>query len=50
MVIINGKLYTMEGRIIENGFVRTRGNKIEEVGAMETFTKTLYTIINGEIV
>ncbi len=39
MVIINGKLYTMEGQIIENGFVRTRKSKIEELGAMDTYKK-----------
>ncbi len=37
MVIINGKIYTMEGYIIENGYVRTKGNVIEQLGAMASY-------------
>lgn len=37
MVIINGKIFTMEEEIIENGFVRTKGKLIEEVGPMSAF-------------
>lgn len=35
MLIINGKIITMEGETIECGFVRTNGKLIEEVGAMD---------------
>lgn len=35
MLIINGKIITMEGEPIECGFVRTNGKLIEEVGAMD---------------
>jgi len=38
MLIINGKIYTMEGPVIENGFVRICGTKISEVGKMEDFS------------
>jgi len=34
MLIINGKIFTMEGSTIENGYVRTEGKYIEEVGEM----------------
>lgn len=34
MLIINGKIYTMAGPVIENGFVRTEGNKIAQTGSM----------------
>lgn len=39
MVFINGKVYTMEGNIIECGFVRIKGKFIEEVGEMPSFIK-----------
>ena len=39
MVIINGKIFTMEGQPIENGYVRVKGKWIEEVGDMSSFTK-----------
>lgn len=38
MVIINGKIFTMEGKTIPRGFVRTWGKVIEEVGKMEEFS------------
>lgn len=70
MVIINGKIFPMEGNDIGNGYVRIKGTKIcrvdSRVGSLkagkdadiaifsgnplEVFTKTMYTIINGEIV
>lgn len=34
MLIINGKIFTMENAIIEKGFVRINGKLIEEVGEM----------------
>ena len=37
MVIINGKIFTMEDRVIELGYVRTNGKYIEEVGTMTEF-------------
>ncbi len=39
MVIINGKIFTMEGKNIECGYVRTKGKLIEEVGEMASFKK-----------
>ncbi len=35
MLIINGAVHTMDGPIIENGFVAVSGNKIARVGPME---------------
>ena len=35
MLIVNGNIYTMAGPVIERGFVRTRGSRIESVGTME---------------
>jgi imidazolonepropionase-like amidohydrolase len=45
MLIINGKLFTMEENLgekgyIENGYVRIEGNNIEEVGAMSELRPT----------
>lgn len=37
MVITNGRIFTMEGDIIENGYVRTKGKVIEEVGEMSDY-------------
>ena len=37
MVIINGKILSMEGENIENGFVRIKGNKIAELGDMSEY-------------
>ncbi len=37
MVIINGKIFTMEDRIIENGYVRVEGKHIAEVDEMAVF-------------
>lgn len=37
MVIINGKIFSMEGEIIECGYVRTKGKIIEEVGDMSFY-------------
>ena len=39
MVIINGRILTMEEQTIECGYVRTKGNKIEEVGDMTSFKR-----------
>lgn len=36
MLIINGKIFTMEGAAIDWGFIRTKGKYIEEVGEMRT--------------
>lgn len=35
MLICNGKIKTMNGPVIENGFVRTRGRLIQEIGDMK---------------
>ena len=37
MVIINGKILPMEGKNIENGFVRIKGKKIAELGDMSEY-------------
>ena len=37
MVIKNGKIFTMEEKQIECGYVRTKGKRIEEVGSMSSF-------------
>lgn len=37
MVIINGKIYTMAGEPIENGYIRTQGNIIADVGDMSAY-------------
>lgn len=34
MLIINGKIYTMEDQVIENGYLWIKGKKIEEIGEM----------------
>lgn len=39
MLITNGRIFTMAGRMIENGYVRIRGTKIAEVGTMEIFVQ-----------
>ena len=36
MLIINGKIFTMEGKNFERGYVRTKGKVIEEVGNMSS--------------
>lgn len=37
MVIINGRIFTMEGDNIECGYIRTEGKRIKELGSMEDF-------------
>lgn len=37
MVIINGKIFPMEGENIDCGYIRTKGKVIEEIGPMENF-------------
>lgn len=37
MVIINGKIFTMEGETIENGYIRTKDKVIEDIGDMSSF-------------
>ncbi len=37
MELINARLYTCEGKIIPNGFLRTTGEKIASLGAMEDY-------------
>lgn len=39
MVIINGKIFTMEENmgVIERGYIRTRGKRIEDIGDMSSF-------------
>ena len=40
MLIINGKIFTMEGQPIDNGFVRIKKNLIEETGEMSALKNT----------
>ena len=40
MLIINGKILTMEEKPIDNGFVRIKKNLIEETGEMSALKKT----------
>lgn len=40
MLIINGRIFTMEGEPIDNGFVRIKKNLIEETGEMSALKKT----------
>lgn len=51
MLIINGKIFTMEEEVIESGFVHTKGKLIEAVGEMEslniTDTKEKVIDVNG---
>lgn len=37
MIIINGKIFTMEGQTIDCGYVRTKGKIIEDIGSMSSF-------------
>lgn len=39
MLITNGRIYTMAGKMIENGYVRIAGTKIAEVGSMKKFVQ-----------
>ena len=40
MLIINGKIFTMEEKPIDNGFVRIKKNLIEETGEMSALKNT----------
>lgn len=40
MLIINGKIFIMEGKPIDNGFVRIKRNLIEETGEMSNLKNT----------
>ena len=42
MLIVNGKIYSMETLPIEKGYVRTNGKYIEEIGPMETLLPKPY--------
>ena len=42
MVIVNGKIFTMEESPIENGYIRTAGKYIEEIGKMKDFRPRAY--------
>ncbi len=49
MLICNGKIKTMNGPMIENGFIRTRGTLIEEIGDMERLTdRSDETVLDAE--
>lgn len=37
MVIINGKIFTMEDEVIESGYIRTKDAVIEDIGDMSSF-------------
>lgn len=37
MLLINGKIYTMAGPVIENGYIRTEDEKIAELGEMSAY-------------
>lgn len=47
MLIINGKIYTMEGQVIENGYLWIKGKKIEEIGEMID-GRTLKALMNSQ--
>ena len=47
MLIINGKIYTMEGQVIENGYLWIKGKKIEEIGEMID-SRTLKVLMNSQ--
>ncbi len=39
MLIINGKIFTMEGKPIDSGYIRIKGKLIEEIGSMSALKK-----------
>lgn len=39
MVIINGRIYTMEDDVIPCGYVKIKGKRIEQVGEMSSYTE-----------
>ena len=39
MVIINGRIFTMEEETIECGYLKTCGSKIIEIGSMDSYKK-----------
>ena len=47
MLIINGKIY-LEDRVIENGFIRTEGDRIVELGMMENAPKLEGDVIDAK--
>ena len=42
MVIINGKILTMEDEIIECGYLRICGSKIAEIGSMDFYENSSF--------
>lgn len=44
MLIFNGKILTMEGNIIENGYIKTSGKYISKIGSMSELTGSDYSI------
>jgi imidazolonepropionase-like amidohydrolase len=47
MLVINAKIYTMEDKIIDNGWLKTNGNKISDFGSFETTPQTDEELINA---
>ena len=45
MIIVNGKIFTMEGEPIESGYVRIEKGKIVDVGYMSNYKKKQLDII-----
>lgn len=39
MIIINGRILTMEGETIDSGYLKMKGSKIEEIGSMDSYAK-----------
>ncbi|MCA5962635.1 hypothetical protein LC724_22750 [Blautia sp. RD014234] len=39
MLIINGKIFTMTGKPVDCGYIRTEGKVIAEVGTMSSLDK-----------
>ena len=49
MIIINGKILTMEEETIECGYVRIQGSKIVEIGSMSTYNAKKFKESNEEL-
>lgn len=45
MLICNGKIKTMNGPVIENGFVRTHGKLIQEIGNMKDLKSSVDDVV-----
>ena len=48
MLIVNARLYTMAGTYIENGYLRTEGTVIAELGPMPADAKPNEEVIDAQ--